>query len=162
MSGVTTYYLQMLSPDHLVASEPAPELDVIEAEISQYEVNRFLYRTVGRPWQWSDKLSLSDEAWAAYCERDCLRTWIAYHRGAIAGYYELEQLAGEVEIKYFGLLPDFTGRGFGGYLLSHAVRSAWSWPGTRRVWVHTCTLDHPRALDNYKARGFREYLRETD
>ena len=68
----------------------------------------------------------------------------------------------DVEIAYFGLAPRFIGKGFGGYLLSHAIKSAWAWEGTRRVWVHTCTLDHPTALQNYKARGLEVYKVGTE
>jgi GNAT superfamily N-acetyltransferase len=163
LSSVTTYYLEMTAPEQLVAS-PVPEgLTIVEAEIKQYRLNRFLYQLVGEPWQWVDKLSLSDAQWRDYAESDDLRTWVAYHRGAIAGYYELQrQDGGAVELKYFGLAPDFIGRGFGGPLLSHAIRAAWDWGDTARVWVHTCTLDHPSALGNYQARGFRIYDTEVE
>ena len=98
-----------------------------------------------------------------YAERPALRTWMARSEGSPAGYYELErQDDGEVEIKYFGLAPAFIGRGFGGFLLGQALRSAWDWEGTRRVWVHTCSLDHPSALANYQARGMAIYDTEVD
>jgi GNAT superfamily N-acetyltransferase len=67
-----------------------------------------------------------------------------------------------VEIAYFGLAPKFIGRGFGGYLLSQAIKSAWKMKGTQRAWVHTCTLDHPGALRNYKARGMEVYRVATE
>lgn len=66
-----------------------------------------------------------------------------------------------MEIAYFGLAPRFIGEGIGGYFLSHAITSAWSWDGTKRVWVHTCTLDHPGALPNYQARGMTIYHVES-
>ena len=66
-----------------------------------------------------------------------------------------------MKIAYFGSAPKFIGRGIGGHLLSHALRSAWDWEGTKRVWVHTCTLDHPNALQNYKARDMEVYRVET-
>jgi GNAT superfamily N-acetyltransferase len=87
---------------------------------------------------------------------------VAYHQGAIAGYYELLRDAdGAVEILYFGLAEAFFGQGFGGPLLTHALQSAWTWPGTTRVWVHTCSLDHPSALANYQARGLQIYCEEV-
>jgi GNAT superfamily N-acetyltransferase len=113
---------------------------------------------VGEKWSWTDKLKLSDEEWRRYVESENLRTWVAYSRGEIAGYYELQrQEKGNVEIAYFGLTPKFIGKGYGGYLLTHAILSAWSWGETRRVWVHTCTSDHVAALQNYKARGLKIY-----
>jgi GNAT superfamily N-acetyltransferase len=119
------------------------------------------YQHVGEPWQWVDKLELSDNEWRAYVENPNLRTWVAYFKGSIAGYFELSKSEnGDVEIAYFGLIPDFIGRGFGGYLLSKAIKIAWSLPGTKRVLVNTCTLDHPGALNNYEARGFKVYKQE--
>ena len=162
MKEITTYYLEMNAPSVLKNGETLNGFEIRECRIKQFQFNRFLYQLVGGRWQWTDSLSWSDEQWKAYAESDHLRTWVAYDGGSPAGYYELQrQEGGDVEIAYFGLVPRFIGRGLGGYLLSHAVRSAWGWEGTRRVWVHTCTLDHPHALDNYTARGFEVYRVET-
>lgn len=87
---------------------------------------------------------------------------MSYHQGTIAGYYELHRPDGaNAEIRYFGLAAWAIGKGFGGPLLSHAIDSAWAWAGTERVWVHTCTFDHPSALANYQARGMQLYRQET-
>lgn len=163
MTEVTTWYLEMQSPDRLRAKPQPAGLEVREAEIRQYRFNRYLYQLVGEQWQWTDKLGLSDEDWQSYAESDDLRTWVAYFQGSIAGYYELQQqTGGNVEICYFGLAPGFIGKGFGGYLLSHSIQSAWQWSGTRRLWVHSCSLDHPSALANYQARGLELYNTETE
>lgn len=161
MRAITTTYLEMTSAASLIPKQAAVGLQVIECQIKQFQFNRFLYQLVGQDWQWVDKLSWSDEAWQAYAEDDNLRTWVAYVSGSPAGYFELQQNGGDVEIAYFGLAPQFIGQGLGGYLLTEAIRCAWDWPGTKRVWVHTCTLDHPSALSNYKARGMRVYRVET-
>jgi GNAT superfamily N-acetyltransferase len=79
---------------------------------------------------------------------------VAYFSGTPAVYFELEKNNDNVEIAYFGLLPQFIGRGIGGYLLTRAVEQAWQM-SAERVWIHTCSLDHPGALSNYQARGFR-------
>lgn len=156
MPPLTTYYLEMTSPSSLNAKENPGGLDIRECEIKQWRFNQFLYQLVGESWQWVDKLSWSDEQWRDYAEADNLRTWVAYHKGSPAGYYELQrQDDGNVEIAYFGLAPRFIGQGFGGYLLTRTIQSAWKWEGTKRVWVHTCSLDHPAALANYQARGMR-------
>lgn len=158
----TTYFLEMLTPGDLKASVEPDELTINEVEIKQYRFNRFLYQLVGEQWQWTFKLGFSIQQWKDYAESPQLRTFVAYHRGSIAGYYEIQQQAqGNVEICNFGLAPEFIGKGFGGYLLSHAIQSAWSWPDTMRVWVSTCSLDHPSALPNYLARGFSLYQTET-
>lgn len=161
--SVTTYYLEMTDPQELNA-KPCPEgFSVVEAEEKEFRFNRYLYQLVGEPWQWTDKLKWPDREWQDYAERDALRTWVAYYRGAIAGYFELEQQPnGDVQIAYFGLAPRFIGRGFGGHLLSCAIDQAWKWAPCKRVWVHTCTLDHDSALGNYQARGMAIYRTDTE
>ncbi|MBU6950388.1 MULTISPECIES: GNAT family N-acetyltransferase [unclassified Hahella] len=162
MQTVSTYYLEMTSPSDLQAKSPVGELQIMECAIRQFEYSRFLYTLVGGAWGWTDKLSWSDDQWRDYAENENLRTWVAYVKGSPAGYFELQkQPERQVEISYFGLAPKFIGQGLGGYLLTQCIREAWSW-GAERVWVHTCTLDHPGALANYQARGMRLYLTETD
>lgn len=158
----TIYYMEMLSPSDLSPKAPAGDVVVEECTVRQYPFNAFLYSYVGGAWAWTDKLSWTDEQWKDYVEDDNLRTWVAYDGGSIAGYYELQrQPEGNVEIIYFGLTGPYIGKGLGGYLLTHAIQSAWAWGDTRRVWVHTCTEDHPGAMANYKARGMALYKQET-
>ena len=100
-------------------------------------------------------MSWSDQRWRDYVERPNLETWLGYLDDEPVGYFELEDEPDSgVEIAYFGLLPAFIGRGLGGALLTDAARRAWQ-SGPTRVWLHTCTLDHPQALANYLAR-FRD------
>ncbi len=160
---VTIYYLEMHSPDELNEKCAANGLIVTEAELDEFRFNRFLYQYVGESWQWTDKLKLSDSEWQEFVEDPQLRTWVGYYKGSIAGYFELKATdAGDTEILYFGLAPNFIGKGLGGYFLSQAIKNAWSIPGTRRVWVHTCNLDHPSALANYQARGLKLYKTEIE
>ena len=120
--------------------------------------NARLYREVGCGWQWTDRLSWREEEWEQYAARDVLETWRAEYRGEEAGYFELEtQDGGNVEILYFGLLPTMIGKGLGSAMLSQAIERAWAIPGTKRVWVHTCTEDHEHALANYRKRGFEVF-----
>lgn len=162
MQTTTIYYLEMTSADALKSKDESQGLKVVECEIKQFQFNRFLYEFVGRNWQWIDKVSWPDEQWKHYAESDYLRTWVAYLKGSPAGYFELQkQPHHNVEIAYFGLAPQFIGQGMGGYLLSQAVQQAWQWHPTRRVWVHTCTLDHPNALNNYQSRGFSLFQTQT-
>ncbi|WP_025564560.1 GNAT family N-acetyltransferase [Psychromonas sp. SP041] len=163
MSQTTIYYLEMNQAEQLNEKPKVEDLTLSEAIIKEYRFNRFLYSLVGEKWQWLDKLNESDESWKSYAERDNLRTWVAYYQGAIAGYFELEvSEEQEVEIKYFGLAPTFIGKGFGGYLLTYAIQQAWTVCNAKRVWVHTCSLDHPSALANYQARGFVLYHQEIE
>jgi GNAT superfamily N-acetyltransferase len=155
---VVTYHLEMTDPADLVRAAAAPaDLVLTRAEIPSPALNRFLYTAVGGDWYWLQRLPWSHEQWMRYLERDGVETWVAYVAGTPAGYFELEaQERGNVEIAYFGLLPRFIGRGLGGALLTATVERAWAM-GARRVWVHTCSLDHPSALPAYQARGFRVF-----
>ena len=162
MNSVTVTYLEMRSPSELRPKRsPDPRFQVREATVKQWEFNRFLYLLVGRDWHWNDKKTWTDEQWRHYAESKTLRTFVAYYDGAVAGYYEMrrDNIDG-VEIAIFGLTPKFVGRGLGGVLLTNALETAWQMnPG--RVWLHTCTSDHPSALPNYQARGMRVYRVET-
>jgi ribosomal protein S18 acetylase RimI-like enzyme len=160
---VTTWYLEMRDLGQLRPTFcDHPHLRVMQAEVPSPEFSRFLYTSVGGNWYWLDRLNWSYERWLAYLQRPELQTWVAYVSGTPAGYVELEaQTRGDVEIAYFGLLPQFTGQRIGGHLLSVGVQQAWAM-GAGRVWVHTCTLDGPYALANYQARGFEIYKEVVD
>jgi GNAT superfamily N-acetyltransferase len=159
---LTTTSLEMIDPREL---RPAPDkgvgLEIQQAKVSCPELNRFFYTAVGGDWYWIDRLSWTYDQWYRYLDRPGLQTWIGAVSGTPAGYFELEmQQGGNVEIAYFGLLPQCIGQGLGGRLLTAAIERAWQM-GAARVWVHTCSLDHPGALANYRARGFRPYKEEV-
>jgi len=158
MNEIVVYYLEMTRPTHHIEKTNDRGLEVKEATIKQWKVNRFLYDLIGEDWAWLDKQSWSKGRWAEYAESERLRTWIGYSQGSIAGYFELNKLDdATTELAYFGLAPQFVGRGFGGYFLSQAINNAWGWDNTKRVIVNTCSLDHPGALSNYQSRGFQVY-----
>lgn len=160
MSVITTY-LEMRSRDQLHGKTSDDlRFRILEASIKQWQFNRFLYMLVGAPWAWHDKLSWSEAEWKSYAEADHLTTFVAYYDGSPAGYFELSHTHDEVEVAYFGLSPRFIGKGFGGALLTCAIEKAWSM-APKRVWVHTCNLDHPSALPNYLARGMTIYKTEA-
>lgn len=166
---VTTYHVEMDDPAGFRPAGPGRiPYEVRRSHVPIPELNRFLYASVGADWRWYMRLGWSYGRWEAYLNRPEVGTWLAYVEGTPAGYFELEwQPPRSVEIVYFGLMREFIGAGLGGALLNDAVRAAWSFGGTFldggeaargstvRVWLHTCTLDHPRALANYQARGFR-------
>ncbi len=158
---VTTWWLEMGAPAELRPARPAPGLAVARAEVPSPQLSRFLYTAVGGDWYWRDRLGWTYARWRAHLDRPEVETWVGAVGGTPAGYAELERHPREgVEVAYFGLLPEFIGRGLGGHLLTEAVRRAWA-IGTDRVWVHTCTLDGPNALANYRARGFRVVREES-
>lgn len=159
---VVRTYLEMDSPEALRASRvprDPPRLDRLEeCPLSFF---RYLYAEVGRPHHWTDRLNWNDEQVRVHLADPGVSLWLLSSGGAPAGYFELRRHADDsVEVAYFGLLPEFVGRGWGGHLLTLAVRAAWASEPTR-VWLHTCTLDHPAALPNYLKRGFRPVRDET-
>jgi GNAT superfamily N-acetyltransferase len=157
---IEIHHLEMTTPESLRPSPFPPDFEVRQACIPSPELNRFFYDAVGGDWHWTDRLVWTLDDWLSYLDRPELETWIGYDRGTPAGYFELErQLGPQVELKYFGLLPRFIGRGLGGALLTAAVERAWAM-GASRVWLHTNTLDSPAALKNYEARGFRVFKTE--
>lgn len=120
------------------------------------EFYRFLYSSVGKQWRWRDRLLISDETLAELLSDPQTTVDVLYVAGAPAGYIELVQRGDSTNIAYFGLRPGYTGRGLGKHLLSWGIAQAWS-SGAQRIWVHTCNLDAPQALENYIKRGFTVY-----
>ena len=160
---VTVTYLEMTSPDQRSPvprrSEPTAILRAERPTISFY---RYLYDTVGADWNWFMRRRLSDEELAAIIHDDRVDVFVLYVHGVPAGYAELDRrVEGEVEIAYFGLIPEYVGRGFGAFLLDWALGRAWSY-GPNRVWLHTCSLDHPRALGVYQRAGLGVYDRKVE
>ncbi len=158
---IITTYLQLLSPsEHLIKTSDDPRFSVVKVETPAPSFNKYFYTEVGRTWQWTDRLAWSDADWRGYAHSPDVHTFAAFYGGAPAGYYELRREGEDVELVYFGLMPDFIGKKLGGALLSKAITDAFSL-GAGRVWVHTCSLDHPAAIANYRARGFRVYKTVT-
>jgi GNAT superfamily N-acetyltransferase len=144
MANVLTTYLELHDPAGI---RPA-RVTVAPRRITPPDgaLNRRFYRAVGARHQWTDHRDEDAGWWQAHAES--VETWVLEPD---AGYYELHPVGNDVEIAYFGLLPAFQGRGLGGALLEHALRRGFELGD--RVWVHTCTLDGPFALANYRARG---------
>lgn len=158
---VVRTYLEMTSPSQL---KPAP-LDrrarVEHAVGCTVSFFRYLYREVGSQYHWRDRLVWTDEQCQVRLDAPGVALWVLYTEGTPAGYFELERCADRsVEIVYFGLIPEFIGRGLGKQMLSAAVERAWAMQATR-VWLHTCTQDSPAALPNYLRRGFTAFKTET-
>jgi GNAT superfamily N-acetyltransferase len=181
---VVTTYLEMRAP--AASRRPKSQVSgqkfrVRELKEPNWVFNRDMYFRVGENWKWIDKRPWTDEQWKEYANDFNLRTFAGHCEDEVAGYFELRRSrnnlqprirAGlaipaatedDIEIAYFGLLPKFIGRGLGSALLTSAMENAWKWsPMPARVWVHTCNRDHPSALNNYKARGFRVYKVERE
>ena len=158
---VTRTYLELRDRS---AFRPFPEATpgacVARVEDCPVSFYRYLYTEVGRPHGWRDRLDWTDAEIRAHIADQAVSVWVLSVRGAPAGYFELVKGTDtSVELAYFGLVPEFTGRGLGKWLLSTAVECAWS-AGAARIWLHTCSLDHPAALPNYLRRGFTPFKTE--
>jgi GNAT superfamily N-acetyltransferase len=156
-----TYHLEMSSTDDLCPAErDTVGFKVQRVEIACPEFNWFLHQAVGAEFRWGGRDDWGCQEWTEYVDRSELETWVAYVGGTPAGYYELErQPDGSVRIECFGLRRQFFGQGLGGALLNTAVERCWEM-GADRVWLITTNHDHPHALQNYLARGFK-LVKET-
>jgi GNAT superfamily N-acetyltransferase len=160
----TRTYLELKTPGQFTpAFGDFPDLTVrrVAPPEATPQVYRDCYRTVGEAFHWRDRWDWTDEEIGALLADPTISLHLATRDGRLAGWYELRRLPDDdsVEIAYFGIVPGEFGRGLGKHLLSCAVRDAWAMHPAR-VWLHTCTLDHPNALPNYRARGFVEYKKE--
>ena len=158
---VVRTYLVLDDPSELrPASGHDPTADLVRHSPCPVPLYRRLYHEVGERWYWHDRLEWSDAELADHLASESVSVWELLVRGESAGYFELQRHQdGSVEIAYFGLREPYIGRGFGGLMLTRAVRESWE-QGAARVWLHTCTLDSPNALPAYRARGFRPYKTE--
>lgn len=161
---VTVTYLEMRQAPTRPPSHPPSlkrKIALMRAEAPTVGFYRYLYNAVGADWSWYERNQLADEALAAIIQDEQVEVYVLYLDGAPAGYAELDRRRpSEVELAYFGLIPDYIGLGVGGYMLDWAIETAWSRP-IERLWVHTCTLDHPAALPVYQKAGFTPYKQKT-
>lgn len=156
MVEVTRTFVEMRDPGQLKRKELPTGSNARFVLRMPCDVERFreLYKRIGEKWHWTDRNAWSDERLAKELANPDLYTWELLVGEELAGFFQLEKQAGPVvEIVYFGLTPEFIGKGFGGAMLTKAVDEAWGL-GTENVWLHTCTLDSPMAMGNYEARGF--------
>ncbi|MFT5174745.1 MAG: GNAT superfamily N-acetyltransferase [Gammaproteobacteria bacterium] len=161
---VVTHLQMRARPPGLVMPQRAEALSIIRARRPTVSYYRYLYDTVGAEWMWFERRRLADRELAAIIHSPHVGIYVMYTSGVPAGFVELDwRREDEVEIAYFGLLPEFIGRGLGRYLLAWAIDKAFSSTPERpalRLWVHTCNYDHPEALANYQRAGFSAYRQE--
>ncbi len=160
--SIDRFYLHLLSRNDLIPSEcKEKNLEVILEKEPTVDFCKFLYKEVGRDFFWRDRLKWSDQDWLNYISNDFFKLYILKQNNELAGYYELlyDPKIPSMEISYFGIFKEFFGKGIGGYLLTDAILNSYN-HSINKVWVHTCTLDHPNALKNYLARGMKIFKTE--
>jgi ribosomal protein S18 acetylase RimI-like enzyme len=127
-----------------------------------FQLNKFFYKNIGKNHHWVDRLVWTEKQWINYVSDKNVKTYVLKNEKDLAGYFELilHQEKDEVEIAYLGLLKEYQNKKLGSYLLSAAIKNSFL-DNPKRVWVHTCSLDHKNALSNYVARGMKIFKTET-
>ena len=129
---------------------------------ADFQLNKFFYKNIGKSHHWVDRLVWSEKQWLDYVSDKKVKTHVLKDKDELAGYFELILHTGknEDEIAYLGLLEEYQNKKLGSYLLSAAIKNSFN-ENPKRVWVHTCSLDHKNALNNYIARGMKVFKTET-
>jgi len=129
---------------------------------SNFQLNKFFYKNIGKEHQWIDRLIWTENQWINYVSSKNVKTYVLNDKSNLAGFFELifHVEKKEIEIAYFGLLEEFRNKKLGSYLLSEAIKKSFL-NDIKRVWAHTCSLDHKNALNNYIARGMKIFKTET-
>jgi len=161
----TIYYLEMTTPSaHQPKASSDPSFCVRAIDPPNSKINQQFYLQVGQAYSWHERKNWSLADWSEYAMQKSLRTYVASARDKEIGYFELFKSDSDVELIYFGLLPEAVGLGYGSAMLSQAIQKAWcllNGVEGGRLWVHTCNFDHPNALGNYQRSGFILYKTET-
>ena len=142
--------------------KPNNEYIVKKVSSEDFQLNKFFYKQIGRNYHWNDRLAWDDKKWINYVSNPNVFTFVLKNNENIAGFFELiyHKSKSEIEIAYFGLLKEYMGKKLGAYMLSEAIKTSFLY-NIKRVWVHTCSLDHKNALKNYLSRGMKIYNIET-
>ena len=154
-------YLEISDLKNLNAqNKPNKDCNVTKIEPPNFQLNKFLYKQIGKKYSWKDRLTWEDKDWIKYTSNLRVNTFLLREKDEIVGYFEqiLDSQLKECEIAYFGILENFFGKKYGSYLLSEAIKI--SLKVNKRVWVHTCSLDHKHALNNYLSRGMKIFKSE--
>ena len=156
-------YLEINSLKDLNDSNASPEDYLVKlVRPVDFQLNKFFYKNVGKKHQWVDRLIWTEKQWAQYISSEKVKTYVLKKDQDLAGYFELiiHDDTNEVEIAYLGLLEEYQNQKLGSYLLSKAIKNSFL-INPKRVWVHTCSLDHKNALKNYISRGMKIFKKET-
>ena len=155
-------YLEITSLKDLQESEQPSEdylVDLIEP--TDFQLNKFFYKNIGKKHKWVDRLIWTEEQWIEYVSNKNVKTFVLKNKKDLVGFFELiiHYEKKEVEIAYFGILEEYQNKKLGSYLLSDAIKKSFQ-ENVDRVWLHTCSLDHKHALNNYLSRGMKIFKSE--
>ena len=152
VSRIKRYFLEIRNFSNTIDLNLPENFQVILDDKSNFHLNRFFYKQIGVDHYWRDRLLWSDSEWVKYVTNKNLETHVLKKGEDLVGYYEQELIN-------LGVLKEFRGLKLGSILVNHAIASA-SRKNPERMWVHTCSLDHKFALQNYKSKGFEIFKEE--
>ena len=143
-------------------NKPSGNYSLVSIDTINFQLNKFFYKNIGKNHKWIDRLSWSEEKWINYVSSENVKTYVFKSKDDLVGFFELifHPEKNETEIAYFGILEEYQNKKLGSYLLSEAIKKSFQ-DNVNRVWVHTCSLDHKNALNNYISRGMKIYKTET-
>ena len=160
--SVQRNYLEIHSIDELKESVKIyKDYSIKLLEPENFQLNKFFYKNVGKKHHWVDRLVWTDKEWIKYVSDKKVRTYVLKNNNDLAGYFELilHRDKNEIEIAYLGLLEEYQNKNLGSFLLTEAIKNSFL-EKVKRVWVHTCSLDHKNALNNYISRGMKIFKKE--
>jgi len=155
-------YLEINSLQDLKeGNKPLDDYSLSLIDPINFQLNKFFYKSIGKNHKWIDRLSWSEEKWIKYVSSKNVQTFVFKKKDDLVGFFELilHPEKNETEIAYFGILQEYQNKKLGSYLLSEAIKKSFD-NNIKRVWVHTCTLDHKNALNNYLSRGMKIFKTE--
>ena len=159
---VKRYYLEIYFSKDINEIKKLPsDFKIIKLDPPDFELNKFFYKNIGKNHKWIDRLSWSEEKWINYVSSEDVKAYVLKFKDDLVGFFELifHTEKKEAEIAYFGILEEYQNKKLGSYLLSEAIKKSFN-NNINRVWVHTCSLDHKNALNNYLSRGMKIFKTE--
>ena len=155
-------YLEINSINDLKEGiNPSDNYTLILLDPINFQLNKFFYKNIGKKHKWVDRLIWDEQRWIDYVSSEKVKTYVLKNKDDLVGFFELifHYEKNEVEIAYFGILEEYQNKKLGSYLLSQAIKKSFN-KNVNRVWLHTCSLDHKNALNNYVARGMKIFKSE--
>jgi GNAT superfamily N-acetyltransferase len=161
LANVATF-LEMLAPPPQRPERPGPNCTLERVQAPGPAWYRSLFQRVGEPYLWSSRLAIDDAELLRILRDPGIEVYVLRAFGEDVGLLELDfRIEGHCEIGFFGLLDRMVGTGAGRFLMNRTLERAWT-RDVKRVWVHTCNLDHPAALAFYVRSGFKPYKRQVE